>query len=312
MDAISHNISDLITARRLLLRAREHQSEQDNPSVKKKTALDDFKEDQAILSGEKPEKVKTDTKPVDSAANENRINLAQLIKSLRDLSARTGGEPVNQVEVITIEETIIEEESLSISYQSFEPVAGIAVRNRQVAETDRYRFEFKDGSTFNIIDKWSGKSTSIWGDPHVDVSDIKGTLDGDFKDLKASNSHTTFMLLDGTRLTITAEDDGIIEAVDIFKDGQHLRGLGAASKSFSNQSAFFSSGVDYRSASGLSMGDVVYAGGDGNDWFDAASRLIWGKTTGPIITSRPVSSLSIEYQYSLYHEVNISQVQVSA
>ncbi len=312
MDAISHNISDLITARRLLLRARERDSEQNTPLTKKKTALDDFKEDQAILSGEKPDKVKADSKPIESTGNETRINLGQLIQSLREMSGKDAGGMVTRAEVITIEETIIEQESLSITYESFEPVDGIALRNRQVAETDRYRFEFKDGSTFNIIDKWTGKSTSIWGDPHIDVNDIKGTLDGDFKDLTASNSHTTFMLLDGTRLTITAEDNGIIEAVDIFKDGQHLRGLGAASKSFSNQSAFFSSGVDYRSASGLSLGDVVYAGGDGNDWFDASHRLIWGKTTGPVITSRPIASLSIEYQYSLYHEVNISQVQATA
>jgi len=312
MDAISRNISDLITARRLLLRAREHESDQNNPLTKKKTALDDFKEDQAILSGEKPDQVKGNSKPVEPTGNETRINLGQLIKSLRELSGGPVGKPVPQAEMVTIEETLIIEESLNISFLSLEPITGIALRNRQVAETDRYRFEFRDGSTFNIIDKWTGRSTSIWGDPHVDVNDIPGTLDGDFKDLKASNSHTTFMLLDGTRLTITAEDDGIIEAVDIFKGGQHLRGLGAASKSFSNQSAFFSSEIGYRSPSGLPVGDVVYAGGDGNDWFDAANRLIWGKTTGPIINSRPISSMSIEYQYSMYHEVNISQVQVNA
>ncbi len=311
MDAISRNISDLITARRLLLRARELESNKSDPLKKKKTALDDFKEDQAILSGENTDGVKSKNRQADSGDDETKINLGQLIQTLKDLRSTSQNDTQVQTAVVTFQETIIEQESLSITYQSFEPVDGIVRQNSQVAETDRYRFEFQDGSTFNIIDKWTGKSTSIWGDPHVDLSDVDGTLNGDFKDLTASNSHTTFMLLDGTRLTITAEDNGLIEAVDIFKDGRHLRGLGAASKSFKNETAFFAGQVDYQIAS-LSTGDVVYAGGDGNDWYDSAHRLIWGKTTGPVINSRPASSLSIEYQYSLYHEVNISQTQVTA
>ena len=125
----------------------------------------------------------------------------------------------------------------------------------------------------------------------VDLSDVEGNVNGDFKDLTASLTHTTFQLLDGTRVTFTAQDSGVIEAVDIFKDNQHLRGVGAGSAEWANADAqFFAPEVksDAReTAASLSKGDVVRAGGDGNDWFTEGGARVWGQTTGPIITSRP-------------------------
>ena len=149
-----------------------------------------------------------------------RISLGDLIQQLRSLDARqdTTGQQVNNplMNVTTVEVTTTIQEEFTFQYSSLEPVDGLVVRNRNLAETDRYAFNFSDGTTLKITDKWSGKSTTIWGDPHVDVSDVQGNNDGDFKDLTASDSHTTFMLQDGTRLTITAKDAGIIEGVDIF------------------------------------------------------------------------------------------------
>lgn len=91
------------------------------------------------------------------------------------------------------------------------------VHDQNYAKSNSYLFKFTDGSTFTILDKWSNKSTTIWGDPHVDVSDVEGASDGDFKDLKTSDEFTTFMLGDGTRVTFKAKDAGIIERVDIFQ-----------------------------------------------------------------------------------------------
>jgi hypothetical protein len=309
MDAVnSHNMTDLITARRLLLRARELETAKGDPLAKTRTALDYFEEDQVILSGKDPVK----TSPPRPEEDTIRIDLRELIQANAFRSAHPETQSSIQFEATAVEISTTIEESLAIRYESLEPVDGLVLRNKQLAETDRYRFEFSDGSTLKISDKWTGRSTTIWGDPHVDVSDIQGNLDGDFKDLTASKTHTTFLLLDGTRLTITAEDAGIIEAVDIYKSSQHLRGLGAASKSFSEKNGLFSTRVDSSLPSSLPMGDVINAGGDGNDWFDASHRLIWGKTTGPMVTSRPSSYLEFEYNYRVQQQISIAQVKISA
>lgn len=60
-------------------------------------------------------------------------------------------------------------------------------------ENDNYRITAGDNNEVNILDKHTGETTRIWGDPHVDVNgkhafDFWGT--------------TTFSLKDGTKLTI--------------------------------------------------------------------------------------------------------------
>ena len=235
-----------------------------------------------------------------------KIHLKDLIQQLgliQNNQKDTGGQGTR----VTIREKVSIVEELEVNYDALIPVDGLVVRNSQLAETDRYRFEFSDGTTLKIVDKWSGKSTTIWGDPHIDSSDIEGNNDGDFKDLTNSDSHTTFMLQDGTRLTITAKDAGIIEAVDIFKGNQHVNGTGAGSKSWSEKNALFNLVVGISTGtSSLAVGDVVYAGGDGNDWFDASHNLVWGKTTGPVITSRPAARLQVNYRYSETREIAVS------
>jgi hypothetical protein len=249
----------MMTARRLLLRARELDARKNDPQLKTKSALDYYEEDQAILSGKEPGEAQPARMAPQLPESQVEIRLSDLIGKLKAAHSNGGDGQHFVMEAVAVEMTTVVEESLTVRYEQLEPVEGLAVRNRHLAETDRYRFEFNDATTLKIVDKWTGRSTTIWGDPHVDVSDIQGNLDGDFKDLKASNSHTTFMLLDGTRLTITAEDSGVIEAVDIFKGSQHARGLGAASKSFSEKNGLFSTRVDSGILYNVAMGDTIYA-----------------------------------------------------
>ncbi|MCI0521687.1 MAG: hypothetical protein L0Z70_15690 [Chloroflexi bacterium] len=128
----------------------------------------------------------------------------------------------------------------------------------------------------------------------MDTSDQEGNYNGEFSDLKGSEAHTTLALEDGTRVTFTARDSGVIERVDIFHGQQHLGGIGAASAAWNEQDGLFAAAVDYEAvslSSAIPRGDVVYAGGDGNDWFDATGAMIWGKTTSAPVTSRPYASI---------------------
>jgi len=93
----------------------------------------------------------------------------------------------------------------------------------------------------------------------------------------------------------------VIEAVDIYKGSQHLVGYGMAYSDLALANSLFSDQVDSSASQSTRspLGDVVYAGGDGNDWFNTAGQLIWGKTTGPRITSRPSSLLQISIRQSM-------------
>jgi hypothetical protein len=317
MDAVStQSLSNLIIARRLLTYARENDPTKKSSHSKSQSAKEAMEEDQAILSGKMPGEV--DSSSSGSQGDDIRVCLRDLIKQLTALRGKTGtgdqaAQPVT-MEATTVEVSTHIEQEFSMQYTSLERVEGLVVRNPHLAETDRYAFEFQDGATLKITDKWSGKSTTIWGDPHVDVSDVDGDRDGDFQDLKESNSQTTFMLTDGTRLTISAMDNGVIQAVDIYKGDQHVTGVGSGSIMFNDKNGLFSTKVQNGSSasSTVAMGDVVYAGGDGNDWFNAAHQLIWGKTTGPTITARPSSVLTMQYRYMMQQTVSINHVAVNS
>jgi hypothetical protein len=304
MDATVHqNMQDLIAVRRLLQHASKLEARKKDPHAKVKSLKDEYEEDQVTLSGENLSVNAPKTSP-GKVENEN-IRLKDLVQQLGLMQSEQMGTG-SQGNQVAIREKVSIVEELEVNYDALTPVEGLVVRNSQLAETDRYRFEFSDGTTLKIVDKWSGKSTTIWCDPHIDSSDIEGNNDGDFKDLTTSDSHTTFMLQDGTRLTITAKDAGIIEAVDIFKGSQHVTGTGAGSKSWSEKNALFNLVVGTSAGtSALAVGDVVYDGGDGNDWFDTSHNLVWGKTTGPVITSRPAARLQVNYRYSETREVAV-------
>ncbi len=301
------DISTLMIARRLLAKAGWIDYEK-MTGRRPSNLKEEMEADQVSLSPEARQVEKPHQASATPGSNEVHIRLSDLIDKLRGFNSPAGVEQAANEAGVTIE--MVHEEihiELEFTSRSSEPFQGLIKHDNKNAETDRYLLSFKDGQTFTIHDKWTNRSTTIWGDPHVDLSDMQGAANGEFSDLKSSNSHTTLMLQDGTRVTFTAQDNGIIEAVDIFKDGQHLQGLGAAHEDW-QANPLFSGDIDQRSDSLVSRGDVVYAGGDGNDWFDAARRLVWGKTTGPTAVTRPLTYLELSYRQS----ISRTSIQVTA
>ncbi len=316
-DSIESNVSDLKMAYHLLLRTRALEARHRGDKTGEKKALAELEKDGVDISDTaKAARADQVSRSNGGDKHNTNISLSALIKRLHELNLQGGGSQLQTqvtAQMVSYEETI--EMEASISYRELEKVDGLVKKNRNLAETDRYQFEFSNGSTLKITDKWTNRSTTIWGDPHIDTSDEAGANDGDFKDLTGSDQYTTFMLMDGTRLTITARDNGIIEKVDIFKGSQHLSGIGAGYKIFDEESGLFAGKVETNGSSALSLvptGDTVYAGGDGNDWFDASKNLIWGTTTGPIVTSRPSSVIEYTYSQKVTQKLSFLQVNQTA
>jgi hypothetical protein len=319
----SRHLTELVVVRRLLILSQQEQDKRNGKRVRVKTAQEAMEEDRALLgqgtapegqagkSGETPAAAKLQPQPAAQPAAKPAAQkpappaeqpAAQVV--ITPATRQMEGKQTVQVQVAA-QQVVTREASLEL--RALPRVDGLVRRSNMLAETDRYRFDFTDGTTFTVTDKWSNRSTTIWGDPHVDVDDIQGTYNGDFKDLTGSNSHTTFMLQDGTRLTFTAQDEGVIESVDIFYSGQHLQGIGQASKKWTDTGGLFSGAVDRKASqlSSLPQGDVVYAGGDGNDWYDSGGKLLWGETTGPVVTSRPSAVLQMQYKETVSQQVAI-------
>lgn len=314
--SVSNDLGNLVIARRLMRHMERLENQRKGKPVEKKTVEEEMEEDSAIISGNAPANA-VNAQKAQQAPQVEHINLADLIAALKQVNqqasqaAGAAGQTTTQQVQVSFQQTITREASMS--YSKLEPVEGLVRRSEQVAETDRYRFDFTNGATFTITDKWSNRATTIWGDPHVDVDDIEGESNGDFQDLKGSNTHTTFMLQDGTQLTFTALDTGVIEAVDIFKGSQHLGGIGMASKQWSDKNGLFSKAVDSSvGSSSVQQGDVVYAGGDGNDWFTAAGQLLWGKQTGPVVKNRPYATLQVQYRETIQQQLNVQVINKQA
>jgi hypothetical protein len=304
---ISNSLDPLLIARRLLLHAQRIEDRRKGKQVDDKTARELMEEDQAIISGKAPaEAHKIGAQKTGHNGENFKIKLSELIAQLKEVNVQSTDNSGTATQVQVQFQQVIQRE-MSIEYAELERVEGLVRRSNTVAETDRYKFDFSNGSTFTITDKWSGRSTTIWGDPHVDVDDVEGNWDGDFKDMSGSDSHTTLVLMDGTRVTFTAKDDGVIEAVDIFKDSQHLKGIGEASNRWNAADGQFTTAVDSAAGKSASVpqGDVVHAGGDGNDWFTPNGTLLWGKTTSPAVYSRPASVLQVTYKESITQQMSV-------
>jgi hypothetical protein len=300
MPGIGASDSDVSIVRQIMSAMRRYEMKwQRHAGIIDHSYLDKLEEDSVEISNAAPtEKVAESVPEIKSGDNVN-VRISELIKKLESMRAAVPTEGGQAVEANFTQEVNTQIEA---SLKVYEHVDGLVVRNQHLAETDEYEFEFIDGSTFKITDKSTGKSTTIWGDPHVDTSDEEGSSNGDFKDLKGSNTQTTFMLRDDTRITFTARDEGLIQKVDIFKGSQHLSGLGAESKDFKPETGLFAAKVDDNAKSYLSsvpVGDVVYAGGDGNDWYDASKQLVWGKTTGMLAGPRPDALFQFSYQQTV-------------
>ena len=178
-------------------------------------------------------------------------------------------------------------------------IDGLKQLDARTVDTGRYLVGFRDMTTLTIYDKQTRLSTTVWGDPHVDLSDEEGNRNGEFSDLVKSDILTTFHLLDGTDVIVNAPDTGAIESVDVYKGDAHARGYGmglihAAESALSadnrNPGGLYMAGGRYMAGgffSGVDMdtsalepdralSDVVNAGGDGNDWYDSSGNLVWG------------------------------------
>lgn len=313
-DIASTDLSNLMIARRLMEIENNAELRRRGKQVDEKSALDYFEEDQVLISGSAPSDANPDAGPLPPIENID-IKLSDLHGKLQDLQNANTPKADIPEEGFTVTASQSVEIKLELRYRSNTPLEGLVVHDQNYAESDRYLFKFADGSTFTILDKWTNKSTTIWGDPHVDVSDVDGNSDGDFKDLKASDDFTTFMLMDGTRVTFKAKDAGFIEQVDIFKGAQHVKGIGSDSKEFSPETGLFSTQVQNNEAfvaNQTPIGDLIFAGGDGNDWFDAGNKLIWGKTTGPIVTQRPLATLEFYYRQTVSQSISVQTISRDA
>jgi hypothetical protein len=303
-----NNFDNLVILRRLLFQTQIQElkrkgKKSDVEKLKKK-----YQEDEVLIFGKQSTAdVKMDYSSSTFSANV-KINLSELCAQLNEI--RSSKKDTAQQVAINYQQTV--QQKMSLNYSVLDDVSGLVKRSNSTAETDRYRFEFQDGASFKITDKWSNLSTTVWGDPHVDVSDVEGENDGDFKDMSASNSYTTFMLQDNTRLTFTAKDDGVIEAVDIFKGNQHLQGIGQGNAEWSEGNQFFtapvSSGSDKQGS--VPKGDTVYAGGDGNDWYTSDGQLLWGEKTAKAVNSKPYAVLQYEYSQTISQELTVQATAV--
>jgi hypothetical protein len=310
MDAtIQSQLTNLVQGRRLLIYSSEIAAQRNHSPGKPQTTKEMMDEDVALISGDYSTVAAISSQSAYSASESTSINLSELSAKFKSAQTEDNGATITAQEV-TFTQTV--EEQLNIRVVNNSPVEGLVRHSNQSAETDRYSFDFTNGTTFTILDKWTGKSTSVWGDPHVDVSDVQGASNGDFKDLKSSDTVTTFMLKDGTRVTFTAPDNEVIQQVDIYKGDQHLQGIGSGSSQWNEKNEFFAKPVDSSSASRVPMGDVVYAGGDGTDWYDSSGRLIWGKVTAPDVNMRPASFVEIQYQRMETSSLKFTQVNQNA
>jgi hypothetical protein len=177
-------------------------------------------------------------------------------------------------------------------------VDGFVVVNRHLAETERYRFEFLNGATFRILDTWTGIATTIWGDPHLEISDSKHDRRASISGSTKSETHITLLMQDGSRITFTARDGGSIERVDIFHGNQRGWGIGSGGLDWAEETGLFQKTVcnDGAAASlALVSGDIMHAGGDGSEWYDSAGRLVWDTATGPTGTDHLASEWNKPY-----------------
>ena len=189
--------------------------------------------------------------------------------------------------------------AVSAASWTVNPDAGLTRLNATTLDTGRYLLHWENMTTFSIFDKQSRLSTTIWGDPHVDLSDMDGAANGEFSDLKKSDMVTVMDLLDGTRLVVKAPDTGVIQRVEVFKGDDYVEGIGLPERFFDEHGklrgdllkwlgqekkaerigGFFKEiekgheGHKYHPSVPF---DYVKAGGDGNDWFDESGRLVWG------------------------------------
>lgn len=174
--------------------------------------------------------------------------------------------------------------AIHLEYFSYSGISGGDYRSHglnllapNIVDTGQYLIGFKNEMSVEIYEKFSRLSTVVWGDPHVDLSDVEGPANGEFSDLKKSDFLTVFSLQDGTKILFTAPDVGLIQSVDILKNGQRMHAVGVGGNAGSAAVAVFSRLKNMDDIQPLlQQADWVMAGGDGNDWYGPDGKLVWG------------------------------------
>lgn len=86
-------------------------------------------------------------------------------------------------------------------YESGQPEGSLTVEGDKIKTAGGYEIEQLGQFEWKITGP-DGKTTRIWGDPHVDEGDKDGATDWDFK------RNSTFVLGDGTRINVTTAPYG--------------------------------------------------------------------------------------------------------
>ncbi len=96
---------------------------------------------------------------------------------------------------------------------------GLVLLDDHSLDTGRYLIAFQDVTTISIFDKIFSVSTTLLGRPDMPEA-------GESDPFNLPGIRLTLALLDGSHLVIDAPEGGIIEGVDVFKDGIHFHGTG--------------------------------------------------------------------------------------
>jgi hypothetical protein len=142
----------------------------------------------------------------------------------------------------------------------------LETKGNEVTTPGGYKVKL-DGDTAYVTAP-NGKQIKVWGDPHIEHSDGKGGKQNiDFR--KAA---TTFMLPDGTRLTMNAygpdgkaSPHGMLGKLDIYNGNKHVT-MSNGREGTGRTGGVSTSGVKndgFAAAAGQATGDVLNVVGDG-------------------------------------------------
>ena len=276
MDGWNPGIDEIMAAQRI----KANNIPRSNPEREKNNAdKDSFKKDLDLLIHVADNTGSSTPTPRIFQIEQESINLTELIQQLKhfeelhrqryeSFTHETSSNNDNSLagEIVFSQHQNIEKE-LTITLPH--SIVGLMIRSQNHVETDRYLFEINCLTPeISIIDKWTQHSTRIWS--HIV---------GEEPAARTVFNHVTFMLMDGTRLTISANADGIILGIDIIKGNQHI----LCQKPSLSEGDTIYHGLEMRQIpdgfeadANISRGFVLFAGGTGNDWFTVTGKLIWG------------------------------------
>jgi hypothetical protein len=142
---------------------------------------------------------------------------------------------------------------------NMEPHGRLRVEGNTIYTPGGYKVEFLGNTTWKITSP-DGKSTKIWGDPHVHETD-GGRWDWDDKTM-------TFTLPDGTKITANATGKlGVTTDVHVYYGNQRISVNGVDGKPQIGQLHYDGYAHDVQ----MRDGSRVFLGGDGDDWFKEAA-----------------------------------------